>query len=292
MERFRFSDRETGALRGVQVGIPWNRLPEYFDAVLSYRINPEIGFGALELDSAGRAECERIAGMLRERNCRVTLHGPFWDLCPGSVDPRVREVASFRLRQFMDVAEIFHPIQVVCHTGYDFRHHGFERSSWVDRSLAVWAPLVERAERMGACLLLENVWEEGPELHQELFARIASPRIGFCLDVGHQNSFSSTPLPVWLDVLADFIREVHLHDNDGSRDHHLPIGRGSIDFDLLFRRLRSNREFPILTLEPHTDEDFAETTAAFARIASSAAFLGEGASEKDPGKEQPFHGHC
>jgi sugar phosphate isomerase/epimerase len=33
------------------------------------------------------------------------------------------------------------------------------------------------------------------------------------------------------------LKHVHLHDNDGQRDDHLPVGQGSIDFDSFFETL-------------------------------------------------------
>ncbi len=243
----------------VQINMPWRLLPRYMDMMLSDGVNPEIGFSGEELDRVTRSDCRSVAEKLERRGLRVTLHGPFWDLCPGGVDPLVRSTARFRLQQFFDIAGIFSPVQVVCHTGFDFRHHGFSREAWLERSVAFWEPLVEQAERLQTPLLLENVWEDGPSLHRELFRRISSPCFGFCLDVGHQQSFSRTPLAGWLEDLVEYVREIHLHDNDGSSDDHLPVGKGNIDFRFLFQFLRARGKDPVLTLEPHTEEDIFDT---------------------------------
>jgi sugar phosphate isomerase/epimerase len=275
MERFQFSAEDRKVLKMVQVNMPWRHLPRYLELILSNRINPEIGFGGEELDHATRSECRAVAEKLRRHGCRLTLHGPFWDLCTGSVDPLIRQVARFRLQQFFDLMSILNPVQVVCHTGYDFRHHGFDRKGWLERSLSIWEPLVEQAERMQIPLLIENVWEDGPELHLELLKRASSPYFGFCLDVGHQHSFSRTPLSVWLESLVDFLGEIHLHDNDGRRDAHLPVGKGNIDFEFLFRFLRSRGKSPVLTLEPHNEADFQETLSGLAHILALPSLTSE-----------------
>lgn len=238
----------------IHVGVPWSLLDRYLDLLIGERLNVEIGFAAEDLDDLSPAKLRATAARLRDGGCAVTLHGPFWDLCPGGQDRLIREVTYLRLQQFLDVVALIEPLQVVCHSGFDPRHHRGQMDTWLDRSSAVWGPLVNRAESYGVPLLLENVWEHDPHFIVELLTRIDSACFGFCLDVGHQHSFSKTALATWLLSTADFLREIHLHDNDGREDSHLSIGRGSIDFVFLFQFLRDNGLSPLLTLEPHREE--------------------------------------
>jgi len=250
----------------VHVNAPWDYLLQHMEMILEHRINVEIGFDGDGLDRAPRADLKRAAEQLSNRGCRATLHGPFWDLSPGSLDPLVRQVTRRRLEQLFEMVEIFNPLQIVCHTGYDPRHHGGYRQIWMDHSVATWEILVRKFEALRTPLLIENVWEDGPEIHSELFQRIDSPFFGFCLDVGHQHSFSTTSLPVWLEALWQRLQELHLHDNDGTRDAHLPIGRGEIDFRGLFAFLRERNRDPLITLEPHAEEHLPETLAGLLEV--------------------------
>jgi len=253
------------ALRQVHVNMPWKYLPDYLEMVLELRINVELGLEADQLDGVSRAEFRSVAEQLHQKGCRITLHGPFWDLCPGSSDSLIRQISQFRFHQLFDLVEIFHPAQVVCHTGFDPRHHGSDCTSYLERSLAVWEPMVGRAEASRVPLLLENVWEYGPELHCKLFAALRSPYFRFCLDVGHQHSFSKTPLLKWVEALGDLLAEIHVHDNCGSHDDHLPVGQGTIDFKSLFMLLRAKAINPLITLEPHREEHLAESLAGLVR---------------------------
>jgi len=246
-------------LRRVHVNMPWKRMGQFFDLILDLRMNVEIGFGGEEMDRANREDLEAVAEALRNRGCGVTLHGPFWGIEPGCLDPQVRQVATRRIRQFVDLALIFQPIQLVCHTGFDPRHHVGHRDFWLEQSHAFWKAMVARAEAMNVPLLIENVWEEDPTFHLSLLEEIDSPYFGFCLDVGHQHSFSAASLIGWLDGLSGYLKEIHLHDNDGSFDHHWPIGEGNIDFKTLFELLESRGLSPLLTVEPHTEEDLIKT---------------------------------
>jgi sugar phosphate isomerase/epimerase len=253
-------------LAQVHVNMPWKFLPDYLEMVLELRINVEIGLEAEQLDGVPRSLFRSVAEQLHQRGCRITLHGPFWDLCPGSTDAIIRQVSQFRLHQLFDLVEVFRPVQVVCHTGFDPRHHGSDHESYLGRSVAIWEPLVTRAAASRVPLLLENVWEYGPELHRELLVALNSPYCRFCLDVGHQHSFSKTPLSSWVETLGDYLDEIHVHDNGGVRDDHLPVGHGTIDFALLFRLLRSKAISPLLTLEPHREEHLAESLAGLVRV--------------------------
>jgi sugar phosphate isomerase/epimerase len=246
-------------LRRVHVNMPWKRMGRFFDLILELRMNVEIGFGGEEMDQANRGDVEAVADALSLRGCGVSLHGPFWGIEPGCLDPLVRQVAKRRISQFLDLARIFRPVQLVCHTGFDPRHHVGHRDFWLEQSQAFWMPMVEQAESMKVPLLIENVWEKDPTFHVSLLEAIDSPYFGFCFDVGHQHSFSATPLSAWLEELSGYLREIHLHDNDGSHDHHWPVGEGSIDFQRLFTFLGSRGLRPLLTVEPHTEADLVKT---------------------------------
>ncbi len=273
--------RQRKVLAQVHVNMPWRYLERYLDLVLEFGLNLELGFEAGVLDACPYADYHRAAERLRRRGCRLTMHGPFWDLCPGSSDPLVRQVSRLRLGQFFDLVSLFEPLAVVCHTGFDPRHHGAGMGEWVERALTVWEPLVARAERQRVALLLENVWEADPELHRRLLERIDSPWCGFCLDVGHQHTFSRAPLQEWLQALGHRLGEVHLHDNDGAGDAHLPVASGTINFPLLFDFLVERRLRPVLTLEPHQEEHLVQSLEGLSRIVapsfwSRAAPAGDG----------------
>ena len=71
---------------------------------------------------------------------------------------------------------------------------------------------------------------------EEIAGFVEGLDIGLLLDVGHfhvsacQMGFD---LASGMKAVAKYVRELHLHDNDGRADQHLPLGQGSIDFSLL-----------------------------------------------------------
>jgi sugar phosphate isomerase/epimerase len=68
------------------------------------------------------------------------------------------------------------------------------------------------------------------------------------------NAFSETSMEGWLQELQPFLKQLHLHDNDGTWDDHWAIGDGKINFDMLFRHIEENRLNPIITLEAHQED--------------------------------------
>ncbi|MBI9081979.1 MAG: sugar phosphate isomerase/epimerase [Desulfobacterales bacterium] len=246
-------------LRHVQVNCPFTLLVDrYLDRFLDQGINPEIGIDATALDRFDRADFIKVARSLAERGLTVTLHAPFADLAAGSSDPDVRRVTRHRLEQTLALVPVFRPRTVVCHAGYDWKRHGFDGTAWLERSAAVWAWFGRQVRDEGAVMMLENVYERGPEEMTGLFDAldVAGTPSGFCLDTGHQSAFSRTDLDGWLDGLGPRLGQLHLHDNTGEFDDHLAPGQGTIGFPAFLQRLGGlGPKLPVVTLEPHREED-------------------------------------
>ena len=104
--------------------------------------------------------------------------------------------------------------------------------------------------------MLENVYEKDPRDLLVLPEGLESENVGLCLDMGHLWSFGQSTPEIWLDTLGGFIGQFHLHDNDRTFDQHVGMGIGSIDFEPVWRYIRSNKQdLPVITLEPHERED-------------------------------------
>ncbi len=241
----------------VQVNIPFTMLWEsYLDRFTKDRLNPEIGFDAEALDGCSLSDVEVVARRLNDLGLIITLHAPFIDLSPGSPDPKVRSLARQRLDQFVRLIPLFKPKTVVCHTGYDHKRYWHMKDIWLENSLKIWSWLAKQTRTEGAVLMLENVYEQGPDDILILLENLQDQGVGFCLDTGHQAVFSSAPMEEWVKCMGPFLGQLHLHDNSGKEDEHLALGKGGIDFQTLFKQLiRANIPPPLVTLEPHREED-------------------------------------
>lgn len=238
----------------IHINVPYSMLCKRIDFALKNRIHPEIYFSAEDLDAFQEKEAGKLAETLRENGLEITFHAPFMDLSPGGADRRIKEVTADRFSKTIHLAKTFMPETIVFHAGYEkWKFDGYV-DFWLKSSLQTWRPLVKEAEDLGVTLAVENIYEETPDPLVALLEEIGSPRFRFCLDTGHHHLFSKVPLPVWLQALGKYLSEIHLHDNHGEMDEHLPIGEGSFDFDQLFALLSEFRLNPIYTLEPHQED--------------------------------------
>lgn len=239
------------------VNIPFRMLfAEYLPKFIARRMNPEIGFDAEALEVHSHEEFRSVSRQLREHGLEITFHFPYLDLSPGSPDREVRKLTVRRFEQMLPLVSLFKPKTAVCHTGYDSVRYGFMGDAWLRNSLPIWADLARKVAEEGSVLVLENVYENNPSEILNLVEPLQEYGVGFCLDTGHQAVFGKAFLLEWIVTMSPYLRQVHLHDNFGKKDDHLAPGKGSIDFDLLFKEMKNRLSVPpVLTLEPHTEED-------------------------------------
>ena len=76
---------------------------------------------------------------------------------------------------------------------------------------------------------------------KEIIRNIGSPYLGICFDSGHANLLAaSSDISIRDEIIdaGEYLWTLHIHDNDGSGDQHLPPGDGNIDWGLVIRALR------------------------------------------------------
>jgi sugar phosphate isomerase/epimerase len=254
--------------RWVQMCVPFTMLrAELLEHFTANRLNPEIGIDAPALERFSLQDFANVAEVLHRHDLTITLHAPFVDLSAGSTDPAIRAVTRRRFEDILRLVPVFRPRTVVAHAGYDWRRYEYFRNTWMDNSVAFWTEVAQGLNRAGSRLMLENVYEHGPGEIRELFERLQPCKVGWCLDCGHLTAFGRAPLEEWLNVLGPFIGQLHLHDNHGEKDDHLPLGQGLIDFRRLFAYLKSERlRPPVMTLEIHRTNDLKTSVACLERL--------------------------
>jgi len=246
----------SSVLKHVQVHVPFPMLKEkLLSMVVRERVHPEIGFSHVALDGYSRADFAAVAERLVGEGLPVTLHAPFVDLRPGALDPEIRRVTAARLQQVFDLAPLFRPRSIVCHPSFDIRYYVTAERLWLEHSVETWRAFLPQAEQMGTIIALENVYERDPQELERLLAALPSERVCCCFDTGHFNAFATTPLDRWIVSLGDRIGQLHIHDNHGRMDEHLPVGEGTFPFAEFFRRLRERGRRPIITIEAHSEKN-------------------------------------
>jgi sugar phosphate isomerase/epimerase len=258
-----YSPAQIQIIEKIQVNIPFTMLVEkqWQDLFFNSGLNPEIGLAAEALDDYSLSDFKEFADQFHHRSRSITIHGPFMDLSPGSPDPKVRELTKYRFKQLINAVSVFKPKTVVCHAGYDHDRYGFCRDQWLEYVTDTWQWLGKELHERCTRLMLENVYETNPAELLQVLEPLNPEHIGYCLDMGHLASFGKYPIDKWLAVTGKYIGQLHLHDNHGDHDSHLGMGKGGINFDLLFEYIKHMKKKPVVTLEPHEQEDFFASLA-------------------------------
>lgn len=87
-----------------------------------------------------------------------------------------------------------------------------------------------------------------PEDYIKIKEEINSDFLKYVFDLGHANTWE-IDLKRAIDILGKDLVLLHLHDNFGDADSHLPLGRGNIEFNII-----KNEKRP-MTLEMKSFED-------------------------------------
>ncbi len=110
-----------------------------------------------------------------------------------------------------------------------------------------------RCCQLGVRLLLENMLAHLLFGHVRdmmcLLGEIKTCSVGACLDTGHAHL--AREMDRVIQKLSGHLQMVHINDNHGDWDAHLPPGEGSINWPRVFAELRAVSFFGVLVLELH-----------------------------------------
>jgi sugar phosphate isomerase/epimerase len=185
---------------------------------------------------------------------RRHLHGPFLDLSYTSWDHLILEATRRRVRDTLALCRRLRPEHLVLHLrcpAYFCRPERME--GWVRAAREFWEPWLERFAALGVTVVFENVEESDPAPAVALLDSLRGYPCGFCLDVGHAHAFTVLAPRLWVERLGPRILHLHVHDNLGDDDRHLPPGSGSIDFPELYEAFRRHCPRAVLSLEVEGD---------------------------------------
>jgi sugar phosphate isomerase/epimerase len=181
---------------------------------------------------------------------RVTFHGPFLDLYVTSPDPAIVEVCRRRHRAALRAAgEIGATLYVAHLNALPHIRTTSYRDRFVRAAAEFWLPFADEAGERGITIVLENMWEDGPELQRRVVEEAAHPHLKASFDNGHALVFSDVSAPTWIETLGDHLAHCHVHDNDGTYDRHWPIGDGGENWPAFWAALEAFAPQAVVVLE-------------------------------------------
>jgi sugar phosphate isomerase/epimerase len=235
----------------IYINIPYHMVDSSLEKATGLDVGFEIYTDNNMIDQVDMGRVKELSRALADRGIPCTVHAPFMDLSPGGFDRSIRAVTMDKLKKAVEVATILGAKTVVCHPGYDKWRFDGNQQLWLDGSVETWEAVLASA-RGGPDILLENIFEETPETFATLFRYFRDRDLFFCFDTGHFNLFSTVSVGDWLIPLGPRLRELHLHDNRGTSDDHLPVGSGIFPFRELKQIIRK-RDDLIYTSEVHQE---------------------------------------
>lgn len=158
------------------------------------------------------------------------FHGPFNELFPCAIDPKVRAISMERYNQAYHLMKQYGLKKMVLHGG--FIPKVYYPVWYIEQSIIFWKEfLSDKADDFTVCL--ENVLEPDPSYLVEIAAGVDDKRCCLCLDTGHANveRVSNISILDWVKAFAPYLSHLHLHNNDGTWDHHKNLSEGTIPME-------------------------------------------------------------
>jgi len=220
-----------------------------FGASLGVRMDDSVEEYADFLDSLGLSHVEirwnyldtrehrpsdrRLRDIRESREFTYTIHAPYGDANPGSLNEGLRRATTDRIVEALDTAAAIGAGAVVVHGGSVTRsypdrvkHYAREQAVRTIRAAA------RHADDVGVPLCVENQRVKRKTRYNtstpaELAAFLEdvgldTDYLGVTLDVGHATA-SGIDYESFVETFGDRIVVTHLHDNDGTSDDHDPL---------------------------------------------------------------------
>lgn len=239
-----------------------------FDPVDEARFAVENGFDGFELAIEYPSSTPDHVLSKRRELVDVLSSGSLYRLVhvPTFVDisnfyDELREASVRVTLKAMEAAHAIEAEVVVVHPG--FRFPLTPRDVSFRNTVQSLSRLLEVAEEYGFVLGVENLppgvfpgadYFTCVDDFRELFSQLGSERLKFTLDIAHASIKPSDPPLKFIEELRGHIVHVHISDNFGSRDDHLPLGVGRIDYKTPLKVLKKEGYSETVTLEVFTPE--------------------------------------
>jgi len=246
---------------------PFRTVAELVEAVARF------GFARVEWFEPGAEEmwsgpqvAPQVRELVRRHGLTPQYHGPYeapFDLGREGEKARPPEAVAALLFEVLERAERVEASLVTVHLGSC--PPGVERAAALRSVIAGIRQTIPELEKRRIRLALENHTQaiiasslgDQPADFDLVMKELPSEWVGRTLDIGHAHI--NGHLDEFLRRPFDRVFNIHLHDNHGKEDEHLPIGEGAIRWEGILSRIAGESYRGPLTFE------FFASAAAYRR---------------------------
>ncbi len=214
----------------------------------------DLGFRIIELfcdshsfhpDRLRDGEIDDLLELKEKFGLTYYLHAPIEGLNPADNNPSIYDETLRLYRRSIEVSHRLLCSGVVLHPGY-LTHPDASKEEGFRNSIQLMESVLETAEKNHVLLLIENSGTKETKLFHQ--ASDFSSFVHFfplnyvhgLIDVGHA-MIQGFDLIEMANVLGERLVHLHLHDNCGAKDEHLPLGRGVIKIRALLEALKNRQ---------------------------------------------------
>jgi sugar phosphate isomerase/epimerase len=225
-----------------------------------------LGFDYLELAmdppnahfSTVRESRDQIQSALASHSMQLVCHLPTF-VSIADLTESIRHASLDEMFHSLEVAAELNALKVVLHPGHIGGLGIFVMDMAQAYGLQSLEAIITKAEQLELCVCLENMFPRfqsffKPSHFKDILERF--PDLKLTLDTGHANIGAQDH-----QKIVDFIRQfshrighVHLSDNLGRRDDHLPMGQGTINFQEVAAALNGCGYDDTITLEIFSED--------------------------------------
>lgn len=225
---------------------------DYFELTMDA---PEAHFTKIRLGQ------DALLNVLDDLSMGIVCHLPTF-VSTADLTPSLRKASLNEVLSSLETAADLHAMKVVLHPSRVGGMGVHVRDTVYGYAMDSLETIVARAGQLGVAVCIENMFPQNgmfynPEDFVSLFKRF--PGLKLTLDTGHAH-LTGRGGSINLDFIELFgnrIGHIHVSDNFGIRDNHLPVGTGTIDFPPIIRALKGIPYDDTITLEVFSrDKDY------------------------------------
>ena len=187
--------------------------------------------------------------ILESYSLKYSIHAPFMDVNIASLQDQSRLNSIDQIKSSIDLANEINAEAVVVHPGVtSFLPNKYFKKEVYEFANESIKEIGDYTKDLGVLATIENMPNFESMIYQnivDLNQLLVENEMHMTLDIGHANHVGYAPD----EMIFDSIKHVHVHDNLGDDDSHLPLGEGSIDLKYIINTLESKNYDGIYILE-------------------------------------------